>query len=118
MMQIRMVRGDIFCFPFRIYIDGEKTDEAMDDIFFTVKKHHYDRAVVFQKKLSAGTIHTDGNGNYMLRIDPEDTDQLDLGSYDFDVEIEKLPWIKRTFNGVLELTREVTFREDEGAGRG
>lgn len=117
-MKISMARGDIYSFSFAVFIDDEQTSQEMDNIYFTVKKHHYDEDYLIQKRLSDGGIHTDGEGNYSIIIDPEDTDDLALGTYDFDIEIEKLPDIKRTFVGTLELTKEVTHRRNEVQGDG
>lgn len=112
-MKITMARGDVYSFSFAVYIDDEPTAETMDNIYFTVKKHYYDKDPVFQKRLSDGSIHDEGDGEYSVMIDPEDTDELELGAYDFDIEIVKLPEIKRTFTGTLELTKEVTHRRNE-----
>ena len=112
-MQISMARGDIYSFSFAIFIDDEPTSIEMDEIYFTVKKHHYDTPYVIQKRLSNGGIVGDGQGSYSITIEPEDTDDLTIGTYDFDIQVEKLPDIKRTFIGKLELTPEVTHRGNE-----
>lgn len=112
-MKITMARGDVYVVPFGVYINCEQTHDQMDNIYFTVKKHHYDHDYIFQKRLSDGSISTDGEGGYILTIDPEDTNQLSLGMYEFDFEIVKLPEIKKTFAGEFELTREVTHYYNE-----
>lgn len=113
-MKITMARGDLYTLPFGVYIDDTLFAESMDDIYFTVKKNHYNRDFIFQKKVSDGSIASDGQGSYVVRILPEDTNELSLGTYDFDFEIVKAPNIKRTFTGVLELTKEVTHWYNEG----
>lgn len=110
-----MARGDLFYIPFGVYIDDELNADAMDQIFFTVKKHYYNAQPIFQKTLENG-IESDGEGNYLITILPEDTEALEFGEYDFDIEVVKAPDIKKTFVGVLELTKEVTHRYNEGAG--
>lgn len=112
-MQITMARGDVYSFSFAVYIDDEPTAETMDNIYFTVKKHYFDEDPVIQKRLSDGSIIDEGDGEYLIMINPEDTDNLELGSYDFDIEIVKLPEIKRTFIGTLNLTKEVTHARNE-----
>ena len=112
-MKISMARGDVYSFSFGIYIDDAQTTMEMDNIYFTVKKHYYDEAYVFQKRLNDHGIVDDGQGAYNITINPEDTEELDIGTYDFDIEIVKLPDIKRTFIGVLELTKEVTHKGNE-----
>lgn len=110
-----MARGDLFYIPFGIYIDEELNMDSIDQIFFTVKKHYYNAQPVFQKTLENG-IDSDGEGNYLITILPEDTENLEFGEYDFDIEIIRAPDIKKTFVGVLMLTKEVTHRQNEGAG--
>lgn len=112
-MEIEMARGDIYSFSFGVYLDDAMYTGELDNIYFTVKRHHYDHPFLFQKKLSDGTIASDGAGAYVVVINPEDTDNLNVGEYDFDIEIVKLPEIKRTFAGTLILTKEVTHRANE-----
>ena len=114
MNKFTMARGDLYAIPFGIYIDNVLSTEAMDEIYFTVKKNYQDKDFVFQKTVTGGGIATDGQGNYVVKILPEDTNELSVGSYDFDFEIVKMPSIKRTFAGTLELTREVTHWYNEG----
>lgn len=112
-MVIEMHRGDIFSCPLGVYINGQLTNEEMDNVYFTVKKTHYSREPLFQKKTSDGSLPSDGNGGYVLTIYPEDTDNLDFGTYEFDIEVVKLPTIKRTFTGCLILHPEVTHANNE-----
>lgn len=113
-MIITMARGDIFPFSFGVYSDNELISEEMDDIYFTVKNSHYSHDFLFQKRLSDGSIASDGEGGYSIFIDPEDTDNLDFGEYEFDIEIiKRSSAIKRTFTGILCLTEEVTHANNE-----
>jgi hypothetical protein len=112
-MEIKMCRGDIFSFSFDIKIDGTKTTEPMDDIYMTVKRTYLEQSYIFQKRLSDGSIVSDGSGTYTIQIEPEDTNNLTFGTYDFDIELVKLPSIKRTFNGKLILDKESTYATNE-----
>ena len=112
-MVIEMCRGDIFSCPIGIYINGQLAHEEMDEVYFTVKTSHYIREPLFQKKASDGSLPSDGNGSYVLTINPEDTNDLDFGAYEFDIEVVKLPTIKRTFTGYLILAPEVTHACNE-----
>ena len=112
-MHITMARGDVFSFSFGLYIDGVLSTEEMDNVYFTVKSSHYMHNPLFQKKCSDGSIASDTHGSYTVIINPEDTDGLDFGDYVFDIEVVKLPGIKRTFTGTLSLTEEVTHRSNE-----
>ena len=112
-MVIEMARGDLFSTSFGVYINGVRSTEEMDNVYFTVKKSHYNHDPLLQKRMNDGGIVSDNQGCYTLTIQPEDTDNLDFGEYEFDIEIVKLPSIKRTFTGVLRLTDEVTHRNNE-----
>ena len=115
-MEITMARGDLYCFPFCLMVDEEQSTDLPDNIYFTVKKFFGNPEYLFQKKLSDGSISTDGLGNYWVTILPQDTDNLEFGFYDFDIEVVKLPELKRTFQGKLELTAETTHAGNEDSG--
>jgi len=85
---------------------------AWDEVYFTVKKYHTDHDFKFQKRLSDGGIVYDGEGHYTLFILPEDTNRLAFGEYDIDFEFVKGDF-KRTFAGVMKLTKEVTHQYNE-----
>lgn len=112
-MKIEMARGDLFVLPFALFIDNVQSDMELDNIYFTVKKRYTDKKALIQKKLSDNTITSDGQGSYVITIDPEDTEDMEFGSYEFDIEVVKLPSIKKTFIGTLELTKEVTHHYNE-----
>ena len=112
-MYINMARGDVFSFSFGLYIDGVLSTEEMDNVYFTVKDSYYTHDPLFQKKCSDGSIASDTHGSYTVTINPEDTDGLDFREYEFDIEVVKLPGIKRTFTGILNITPEVTHRNNE-----
>lgn len=116
-MKITFPRGDMYAFPFSIEVDGEKMTDALDDVWFTVKKKYTDPEALISKRLSVGTITGDGNGNYVVTIQPEDTEGLCFGSYVFDIQVQKLAaGLKRTITGTMELTPEVTWKGNEGDG--
>ena len=56
---------------------------------------------------------TEEPGIYNFRIDPEDTDNLKIGSYAFDIELVYGDAIKQTTVGTLEITPEVTYAVNE-----
>ena len=116
-MKISMARGDLFVFPFAVFLDNEQVTAEMDEIWFTVKKHYYDEEALFQHRLTDGGIMSDGEGTYTVTIAPEDTEELAFGQYDFDIQVEKSGTlsIKRTFYGTLNLGPEVTHKGNEGA---
>ena len=115
-MKISMARGDLYTFTFGVDVDGVEQTTVCDYAYFSVKKRYTDRDVIFQKKLSDGSILFDGAGTYTVMILPEDTEDLEFGVYEFDVEVVKTDSYKRTFTGTLELTREITHRNNEDGG--
>lgn len=114
-LEIVVCRGDLLYCPFIIELDGEKYQERMDEVFFTVKRHFYDKKAIIHKRLSNYTIDADAFGNYMITLLPEDTQQLPFGQYDFDIEVIKESFCKTTFNGVLYVVKESTDFNIEGA---
>lgn len=114
-MEIRMARGDIITKSFTIK-NADKTaySETPDEIYLTVKKNYTDHEFLFQKRLSNGTIANIDTGKYQFTIQPEDTNGLFFGEYDFDIEIVKAPNLKKTFSGRLFLEKETTHANNEG----
>ena len=51
-MKITFPRGDLYAFPFSIEVDGEKMTDALDDVWFTVKKKYTDPEALISKRLS------------------------------------------------------------------
>ena len=113
-MEIVMARGDLETRTFQIVdADGEPYTEQMNDIYMTVKKTPKERSVIFQKRISNGTISYLGDGMYQFVIEPHDTDGLAFGDYVFDIELIKQDEIKKTFCGLLKLMPEVTHAVNE-----
>lgn len=113
-MTITMPRGDIRHVSFSVTdLAGDPTDISFDDIYFTVKESFSRNNFLFQKKLSANSIHKEGD-EYWLTIRPEDTDDLQFKTYVFDIElVSEADEIKQTFTGELELTEEATHHRNE-----
>ena len=114
-MEITMARGDMETRTFQIRSpDGTPYTDELDEIYFTVKKDANERSFRFQKRLSDGGIISTGDGTYEFTIQPQDTDGMGYGNYVFDIELVKDGEIKKTFMGMLILTREVTHSYNEG----
>ena len=86
-----MIRGDLIKRKFSIRDkEGNILKIPLDDIFITFKKNYNTNEMLFQKRLSNGTIEQDEEGIYHFQINPEDTDQLFYyDNYVFDIEIYK-----------------------------
>lgn len=111
-MVIEFARGDTYQKGFLLKQNGAIVTDTFTDIYFTVKGNYEETDYVFQKKMSAGGISDDGNGHYTLYIEPSDTNGLSFGEYDCDFEFVGEGY-KKTFAGVLKLTKEVTHQANE-----
>lgn len=119
MMEIRMARGDLETRTIKLKTkSGEVYGMYPNDIYFTVKKNANDHDYIFQKRLSNDTIVYVGQGEYRFTIQPEDTDGLPFGTYEFDIEVVKSDTtnVKKTFCGTLVLAKEVTHHYNEVSG--
>ena len=110
-MNITMPRGDVR--PISFTITGAD-DVTFDEIYFTVKDRFDRKEFLFQKRLSTGEISQNEDGSYQFFILAEDTDNLSVKKYVFDIELVAGSDIKQTFIGELILTNEVTFAVNEG----
>ena len=114
-MYISMPRGDYRNFKFKPRNkDGTDADVNFDEIYITFKISRNITEMLFQKRLSNGDITTDEEGYYHFSILPEDTEELSFKTYYFDIELYKEePLLKQTIVGKLELTDEITHKENE-----
>ena len=113
-MRIALIRGDIDYERFLITDrEGNPTDVDFDEIYFTVKKNTKVVNVLFQKKLSDNEIEKLGTGDYQVKIDPEDTNNLPYGDYVFDIQLVYQDLIKKTFPGIFAVLDEVTYLQNE-----
>lgn len=106
--QIDMVKGDSMSFGLMF----EGLGQDLDSADFTVRKNETDSAVLIHKDLSQG-ISKDNDGNYIVRLAPEDTAELDAGNYHFDCQIGVNDDIFTIMLGILILEQDVT-RVEEG----
>ena len=113
-MKIEMPRGDLRNVRFTVTnADGTPSEIAFDEIYFTVKGADTDKNFLIQKRLGDGGIERMDDGSYQFSILPEDTDNLRVTRYVFDIELVLDGEIKQTTVGELVLTNEVTFAENE-----
>ena len=115
MLKISIPRGDIRDVRFQISEpSGSLSTTDFTEIYFTVKKTANDKNFIFQKTLSGGSIEKIGDGDYQLRIEPRDTNELQFKRYEFDIELVYENQIKQTEVGILEITKEITAAYNEG----
>ena len=83
---IIITRGDSKGFNFRVRNrQGQAT--TLDGATFSVKENLDDSVYVFQKTLSLGISQLQ-NGDYYVKIEPEDTEGLTPLKYYYDLQIE------------------------------
>lgn len=118
-MRIALPRGDIKIVRFVVNNpDGASSDIDFTEVYFTVKKTTKDKNYIFQKRLSTGGIERLNPGDYQVRIESEDTDGLSFGRYKFDIQFvyvdsQNKKLFQETFVGDLEVTEEVTDKDNE-----
>jgi len=81
-------------------------------IYMTVKRNSRDEDYIFQKKLGDG-IEKREDGKYIVKILPSDTNNLDYGSYGYDIELKSDSIVKTLGIYTLTLTEEYTHARNE-----
>ena len=96
--------------------DKEGNDIELSDtdkLYFTVKKDAYSTDIVIQKTRGNGITKTD-DGYIHVRLESDDTAELDYGTYGYDITIKTTSGIVKTLTiGTITLTEEYTFKGDE-----
>jgi hypothetical protein len=101
--QIDMVRGDTLSFG----LEFEGLGQDLESADFTVKKDDNDSTVLIHKDLTNGISKAD-DYKYIVRLAPEDTQELDAGYYHFDLQISVNFDVFTIMLGILVLEQGVT----------
>lgn len=99
---LNMVRGDTLAFGFEV----EGVDQ-IDTAFFSCKINADDDEYVFQKSFHDG-ITDAGDGQYRVRVAPSDTEDVEVGSYYYDLEIGVNEDIYTILKGRLKIEQDIT----------
>lgn len=113
---MNFTRGDTEKFKFQRKDENDKPIlTKADEVYFTVKVSDITDKVVFQKRLSDDTITFTDDGYYHFTIEPKDTNNLNYGTYYFDIEVKLNTdnYVKTIKKGNLEITKEITFASNE-----
>ena len=102
---ITLVKGDTLSFGVAIE-DQNGAPLDIETAFFTCKKNLTDEAV-FQKSMGNG-ITKAGDGEYIVRVAPEDTANLEAGRYFYDFQVGLDSDVFTIMIGFLELDHNVT----------
>lgn len=107
-MDIDMIRGDTLSIQFEIEAD-EPINYASEDfnVTFSVKQSATDNAYVFQKHKSAVTEIAENT--FVLRIAPEDTEELIPGYYYYDLQLNIGSDVYTIALGYLQIIRDITL---------
>lgn len=98
----KMVVGDTESFGFEITgVSG------IDAAFFSCKRESQDISYLFQKSFGDG-IEQRENNRFVVRIAPEDTQNLSPGQYYYDLEVGANGDVFTILRGILTLVPEIT----------
>lgn len=101
---ITMTKGDTLSFGLEVTDqDGDGID--LETAYFTCKKNLSE--IVFQKSLGDGITQT-GDGEYVVRVAPEDTESLLADRYFYDLQLGVNGDIFTFKKGVLEIADDAT----------
>lgn len=104
---ITMTRGDTLSFGMEVKDDTGNGIE-LDTAYMTCKKALTDDVNVFLKSLGNGITEI-GDGQYAVRVAPEDTANVSAGKYFYDLQIGVNGDIFTVKKGVLELEADITY---------
>lgn len=112
---MQLTRGDSKTIRFRRISKetGEVITKLPLEVYFTMKEDYRKEDYIFQKTLENGIVFNEEDNYYYLTIKPEDTDGIEFGIYNYDIQIVDEEDYKHTITGDIKITREVTWSENE-----
>lgn len=100
---LTMVKGDTLAFA----VEVEGLEQDLDTAYFSCKIDPNDNSYVFQKTLDGGISKVE-TGKYRVRVAPEDTSNVDIGTYYYDLQIGLNSDVFTILRGKLTIEYEVT----------
>lgn len=108
---IKNVRGDTYSIGFKT----EGINQKLDNIYFTCRDNLTDESnVLFQKSLGDGITLTDQDEDiysYNVRVAPEDTRDIQSGTYYYDLQININEDIFTIMRGKFIIEQDCTWEE-------
>ena len=102
-MNLTVTRGDSIAFGFEIQnMEGDLTNA-----FFSVKENKDSVGILFQKSFGDGITKINST-TYRVRVAPEDTIDLELGNYYYDLVVNANGDIYTLLKGVMTIEFDVT----------
>lgn len=104
---IRMFRGN----SYNLKINVKNYDNELDKIYFTVRDDN--DVVKIAKNLTDGITKITDENAYQLFLFPEDTEELEVEEYKYDIEIRSGNYVATKVTGKFVLIEEQTRKEQE-----
>ena len=104
-----MIRGDALSLACEVVIDEAR--QKLEEADLTCKANFDDDDVVFHKELEKGINFSKQDGTklyYIVRVAPEDTKNLEMGMYYYDLSIKLNGDVFTILNGSLKIESDVT----------
>lgn len=111
---MKIKRGDTKRYKFPRKVDGKIVKERAEHVYFTVKENKSDNAkAVLQKTID--DMQFDEDGYYHITLLPDDTNDLQIKTYPYDIEVKIGDDYVQTINKEEEfkVVRDYTRPEDE-----
>ena len=106
---LEMIKGDTLSFAFEVEFDEDP--QKLEKADFTCKANFDDDDALFNKELEKGINFSKQDGTklyYIVRVAPEDTENLEAGMYYYDLQIELNGDVSTILNGSLKIESDVT----------
>ena len=111
MQIIEIIRGDSNKFSFtRKDNEGKTITQPANSAYFTVKESWTTQEYLIQKTIEDMTF---SEGKYEFTIEPEETDNLEYGTYVYDLEVIQEDYKQTISRGTFKITEEATFATNE-----
>lgn len=104
---IKMYRGN----SYNLKISVLNYEKELDKIYFTVRDDNDN--VKIAKNLTDGITKITDENAYRLFLVPEDTENLEIESYKYDIEIHAGDYVATKVTGKFVLMEEQTRKEQE-----
>lgn len=111
MQTLEIIRGDSNKFSFtRKDNEGSTIQQKANKMYFTVKESWTSQDYLLQKTIEDMTF---SEGKYEFTIEPEETDNLEYGTYVYDLEVIQDSHKQTISRGKFKITEEATFATNE-----
>ena len=100
---IELVKGDTLSFG----MEFEDFTQPLSSAYFSVKKNLTDDKYIIQKSIGNGISRRSDN-QYVIRLAPEDTENVTAGQYYYDLQISANSDVFTVLRGVMNILYPVT----------